>query len=85
MYHLDTAKEVFDSCEMIVKVKEPLKPEYPLIHEGQILYTYLHLAADKELTDALVKIKCIGVAFETIKDRNGALPCLKPMSQIGGG
>lgn len=81
---LDTAKEVFDSCEMIVKVKEPLKPEYPLIHEGQILYTYLHLAADKELTDALVKSKCIGVAFETIKDRNGALPCLKPMSQIAG-
>ena len=81
---LDTAKEVFDTCEMIVKVKEPLKPEYSLIRENQILYTYLHLAADKELTDAMIESKCIGVAFETIRDRNGALPCLKPMSQIAG-
>lgn len=81
---LDTAKEVFDTCDMIVKVKEPLEAEYKLIRENQIIYTYLHLAADKPLTDAVLKSKCIGIAFETIKDKNGGLPCLKPMSQIAG-
>lgn len=81
---LDTAKEVFDICEMIVKVKEPLEPEYRLIRENQIIYTYLHLAADKALTHAMLESKGIGIAFETIRDRNGGLPCLKPMSQIAG-
>lgn len=81
---LDTAEEVFGTCDMIVKVKEPLEPEYKLIRENQIIYTYLHLAADKALTDALLKSKCIGIAFETIRDRKGGLPCLKPMSQIAG-
>mgnify|MGYP003279886201 CR=1 FL=1 len=81
---LETAKEVFDTCDMIVKVKEPLEPEYKLIREGQIIYTYLHLAADKALTDAMLESKCIGIAFETIRGRNGDLPCLKPMSQIAG-
>ncbi|MEA4853085.1 MAG: alanine dehydrogenase [Christensenella sp.] len=81
---LDTAREVFDTCDMIVKVKEPLEPEYALIRKNQILYTYLHLAPDKPLTDALIKSKCIGIAFETIRGRDGGLPCLKPMSQIAG-
>lgn len=81
---LDTAKEVFDICDMIVKVKEPLEAEYKLIRENQILYTYLHLAADKQLTDELLKSKCIGIAFETIVGKNECLPCLKPMSQIAG-
>lgn len=81
---LNTAEEVFQTCDMIVKVKEPLESEYKLLRENQIIYTYLHLAADKPLTEAMVKSKCIGIAFETIRDRNGGLPCLKPMSQIAG-
>ena len=81
---LDTAKEVYDICDMIVKVKEPLAPEYDLIRENQIIYTYLHLAAERPLTEALIKNKCIAIAFETITDNSGGLPCLKPMSQIAG-
>lgn len=80
----DTAKDVWHTCDMIVKVKEPLEPEYSLMRDGQIVYTYLHLAADKELTDAMMKSGCIGVAYETIEDRNGGLPLLKPMSEIAG-
>jgi alanine dehydrogenase len=79
-----TAKEVWGEADMIYKVKEPLEAEYSLIRENQILYTYLHLAPDRPQTDALVKAQCIGVAFETIKDKKGQLPCLKPMSQIAG-
>jgi len=81
---VDTAAEVFSIAEMIVKVKEPLEAEYPLIRAGQIIYTYLHLAAGRELTSAMLKSGCIGIAFETIRDRSGGLPCLKPMSQIAG-
>jgi len=78
------AKSVWGEADMIYKVKEPLEAEYGLIRENQILYTYLHLAPDRPQTDALVKAKCIGIAFETIKDKRGQLPCLKPMSQIAG-
>ena len=81
---LDTAKEVWDTVEMMVKVKEPLPDEYPLFHEGLILYTYLHLAADRPQTDALLASKVKGVAYETLMDRNGSLPLLAPMSQIAG-
>ncbi|MHB9293323.1 alanine dehydrogenase [Hollandina sp. SP2] len=81
---VDRAEDVFGESDMIVKVKEPLQAEYPLIRAGQILFTYLHLAPDRPQTEALLRQKCIGVAFETIKDRKGALPCLKPMSQIAG-
>jgi alanine dehydrogenase len=81
---LPRAQDVWEQAEMIVKVKEPLESEYGLIRENQILYTYLHLAPDRPQTDALLKSKCIGVAFETIKDSKGQLPCLKPMSQIAG-
>jgi alanine dehydrogenase len=77
-------KEVWGESEMIYKVKEPLAAEYGLIRQNQILYTYLHLAPDRPQTDALLKAKCVGVAFETIRDRKGQLPCLKPMSQIAG-
>ena len=80
----DSAAEVFEACEMIVKVKEPLEPEFPLLRENQIIYTYLHLAAAKELTQTLLDKKCIGIAYETITDNEGGLPCLKPMSQIAG-
>jgi alanine dehydrogenase len=69
---------------MIVKVKEPVAAEYELFHEGQILYTYLHLAADEALTRMLMKKKIKAVAYETIEDTNRRLPCLRPMSEIAG-
>jgi len=77
-------QKVFDDCDMIVKVKEPLAEEYDLLHEGQILYTYLHLAASKNLTEVLLKKKIKGIAYETIETADGSLPCLKPMSEIAG-
>ena len=81
---LNTAKEVWDTCDMIVKVKEPLPDEYPLMREGQIIYTYLHLAASQELTLAMLEKKVTGIAYETIEDATGALPLLRPMSEIAG-
>lgn len=81
---LATPKEVFDIADMIVKVKEPEPCEWDLLKEGQILYTYLHLAANKALYDFLLERKVTGVAYETIKDEEGSLPCLRPMSQIAG-
>ncbi|MBR2812854.1 MAG: alanine dehydrogenase, partial [Solobacterium sp.] len=80
----DTAKEVWDTVEMMVKVKEPLEQEYPYFHEGLILFTYLHLAADKEQTDALLAGKVKGVAYETLMEKDHSLPLLIPMSQIAG-
>jgi len=77
-------KELFDLAEMIIKVKEPLPEEYDLFHEGQILYTYLHLAADKAQTEALLAKKVKAVAYETIMEPDGSLPLLMPMSQIAG-
>ena len=79
-----TAKEVWDSCEMMVKVKEPLESEYGLFHEDLILYTYLHLAADREQMDALLAGKIKSVAYETLQEKDGSLPLLIPMSQIAG-
>ncbi len=81
---ISTREEVFSKSEMIVKVKEPLPEEYPLFKKGQILYTYLHLAANRSLTESLMKSGIKGVAYETIEDMNGGLPCLKPMSEIAG-
>ncbi|MCL2573284.1 MAG: alanine dehydrogenase [Defluviitaleaceae bacterium] len=81
---LPTAEEVWACADMIVKVKEPLADEYPLMREGQIIYTYLHLAADRPLTEALLEKKTKAVAYETIYDRNGGLPLLKPMSEVAG-
>ena len=80
---VDTAKKVYAQAEMIVKVKEPLKAEYPLLRKGQILFTYLHLAASKPLTDALLKSRVAGVAYETIQV-GSKLPLLEPMSEIAG-
>lgn len=79
----DVAK-IFAECDMIVKVKEPQPSEYGLLREGQILFTYLHLAADEQLTKALLERKIIGIAYETIRYDDGTLPCLKPMSEIAG-
>jgi alanine dehydrogenase len=80
----DSREKICDACEMIIKVKEPLPEEYDLFHEGQILYTYLHLAASKELTTALLDKKIKAVAYETIETADKLLPCLKPMSEIAG-
>src|SRR6266699_4585380 len=80
---VDQAKEVFARAEMIVKVKEPREAELPLLRKGQILFTYLHLAASKALTDALLKSGVTGVAYETIQVGN-RLPLLEPMSEIAG-
>jgi alanine dehydrogenase len=80
---VDSAEEVFKRAEMIVKVKEPLAAEFPLLRKGQILFTYLHLAASKPLTEALLKSGVIGVAYETIQV-NGRLPLLEPMSEVAG-
>jgi alanine dehydrogenase len=80
---VDLASDVFGRAEMIVKVKEPLKAEFPLLRKGQILFTYLHLAASKALTEALLKSGVTGVAYETIQIGN-RLPLLEPMSEIAG-
>jgi len=81
---LPTADDVWGKCDMIVKVKEPLAEEYDRMREDQIIYTYLHLAADRPLTEALMAKKTKAVAYETIFDKNGGLPLLKPMSEVAG-
>jgi alanine dehydrogenase len=80
---VDDAKDVFGSAQLIVKVKEPLEAEFPLLRKGQILFTYLHLAASKSLTEALLKSGVTAVAYETIQV-NHRLPLLEPMSEIAG-
>ncbi len=79
-----SAQAVFGEAEMIVKVKEPLPEEYNLLNEGQILFTYLHLAPVLELTETLLAQKVIGIAYETVQLANGSLPLLVPMSEIAG-
>ena len=81
---LGTAKEVFDQAEMIVKVKEPQAVERAMLREGQILYTYLHLAPDPDQTKDLIKSGAVCIAYETVTDNKGGLPLLKPMSQVAG-
>jgi len=71
-------------CEMIIKVKEPQPSEYALLQEGQVLFTYLHLAPDPQQTQALLDRKVIGIAYETVTDMNGRLPLLTPMSEVAG-
>jgi alanine dehydrogenase len=77
-------KDIFDKADIIVKVKEPLESEYGLFHEGQTLYTYLHLAPNPGLAKALLEKKVTGIAFETVQLNNGALPLLAPMSEVAG-
>tara|TARA_B100001057_G_scaffold5036_1_gene4552 strand:+ start:580 stop:1698 length:1119 start_codon:yes stop_codon:yes gene_type:complete len=81
---IDSAEEIFKKSEIIVKVKEPQMSEVKMIREGQIIYTYLHLAAAKELTEGLIKSKSICIAYETVTDDNGRLPLLAPMSAVAG-
>ena len=78
------ATSIFKRADMIIKVKEPQPNECKMLREGQILYTYLHLAPDPEQTKALLKSKCVGIAYETVTNDNGELPLLKPMSQVAG-
>ena len=79
-----SAAEVWEKAELIVKVKEPLPPEFGRLREGQIIYTYFHLAAAPELANVLLEKKVAAVAYETIQTADGALPLLKPMSEVAG-
>ena len=78
-----TAADVYQ-CPMVVKVKEPQASEFPLMHEGQVLFTYLHLAPDPEQTRQLLACKVVGIAYETVTDAHGGLPLLVPMSEVAG-
>jgi alanine dehydrogenase len=78
------AGHVWGNAEMVVKVKEPIEKEYVFFREGLVLFTYLHLAPLKDLTDRLLERKIIGIAYETVRDRQGTLPLLTPMSEVAG-
>lgn len=80
----NSPEEIYEKAQMIVKVKEPQPSEYNLLREGQVLFTYLHLAPDPEQAEALIKSKCIAIAYETVTDDRGGLPLLTPMSEIAG-
>ena len=81
---LPTIEAVYRECEMIVKVKEPIEPEYELVRPGQLIFTYFHFACEKELTDAMLKSGAVCLAYETVQLPNGALPLLQPMSEVAG-
>ncbi len=81
---VNTPKKIFDRSDMVMHVKEPLPPEYELIREGQIIFTYLHLAAIRELTLELIKNGSVNIAYETIQKADGSLPLLTPMSEVAG-
>ena len=81
---IDKAEDIFNDAEIIVKVKEPLSNEVKMIRENQIIFTYFHLAADKELTQGLINSKSVCLAYETVTDDNGKLPLLAPMSAVAG-
>jgi alanine dehydrogenase len=81
---VDTAAEVFARADMIVKVKEPMPSEWPMLRPGQIVFTYFHFAADRALTEAVLNSGCTAVAYETLRDESGRLPLLTPMSEVAG-
>jgi len=81
---IDISKDIFDNADIIVKVKEPLESEYDLLRPGQTLFTYLHLAPNRPLTEALLNNKVTGIAYETVELNNGTLPLLAPMSEVAG-
>ncbi|MEM8774686.1 MAG: alanine dehydrogenase [Pseudomonadota bacterium] len=81
---VDTAEEIFASADMVVKVKEPQAVERKMLREGQVLFTYLHLAPDPEQTKDLLESGCTAIAYETVTDDNGGLPLLAPMSEVAG-
>ena len=81
---LKTIEEIYDISEMIIKVKEPLRKEYSLIKEGQIIYTYFHFASSLELTKAMIDSKSVCIAYETVENSDRSLPLLTPMSEVAG-
>ncbi len=81
---VDSAKEIFAKADMIVKVKEPLAPERAMMREGQVMFTFFHFAADRELTEGVLKTGSVAIAYETIFDSQGRLPLLTPMSEVAG-
>ena len=81
---LPTIEDVYREADMIVKVKEPIEPEYKLVRKGQLLFTYFHFACEKELTEAMLKSGAICLAYETVQLPNGSLPLLQPMSEVAG-
>ncbi|HAP50225.1 MAG: alanine dehydrogenase [Muribaculaceae bacterium] len=81
---LPTIEDVYASAEMIVKVKEPIAPEYPLVRKGQLVYTYFHFASDEELTQAMIKSGAVCLAYETVQTPDRRLPLLVPMSEVAG-
>ena len=81
---LPAIEDVYPSAGMIVKVKEPIEPEYPLIRAGQVLFTYFHLASDRPLTDAMLDSGAVCIAYETVTAPDGSLPLLIPMSEVAG-
>ncbi|MGM9701977.1 MAG: alanine dehydrogenase [Prevotella sp.] len=81
---LPTIEDVYATADMIVKVKEPIEPEYPLVREGQVVFTYFHFACDRELTEAMMKSRGVCIAYETVQLANGSLPLLIPMSEVAG-
>ncbi|WP_437224713.1 alanine dehydrogenase [Planctomicrobium sp. SH661] len=81
---VDSPKEIFAQAELVVKVKEPQEDEWPLLRTGQILFTYFHFAADRVLTNEVLKTGVTAVAYETLRGPSGSLPCLTPMSEVAG-
>jgi len=81
---LDTIEDVYTSSDMIVKVKEPIAKEYPLIQSHHVVFTYFHFASSKPLTKAMLKSKAVCIAYETVEDKDGSLPLLTPMSEVAG-
>ena len=81
---LPTINEIYDIADMIVKVKEPIEPEYPLIKENQLIFTYFHFASDRRLTEAMIASKAICLAYETVELNDKSLPLLIPMSEVAG-
>ena len=81
---VERADDVWGGGDMVVKVKEPLEPEFPLMKRGQVLFTYFHLAANRELTLKLMERRIVAIGYETVQERDGSLPLLRPMSEIAG-
>ena len=81
---LPTIEDVYAVADMIVKVKEPIDPEYPLVRPGQLVFTYFHFACDRDLTDAMIRSEAVCLAYETVQTEGGALPLLIPMSEVAG-
>ena len=81
---LPAIENVYATADMIVKVKEPIEPEYPLVREGQVVFTYFHFACERELTEAMMKSRGVCIAYETVQLADGSLPLLIPMSEVAG-